>query len=100
MMLIYFFFNLMSFICVWEKYFCFHTEKLLIKKYKKWLSSSFTHDIEAVSCDEMLVDCTDLLASTGAEPEQFASLLRHQILDRTGCTASAGMGKKQKQHTL
>ena len=78
-----------------------HTEKVIDKKnYKKWLYSSFTHDIEAVSCDEMLVDCTDLLASTGAEPEQFASLLRHQILDRTGCTASAGMGKKQKQHTL
>ncbi|XP_062595150.1 DNA repair protein REV1-like [Saccostrea cucullata] len=53
---------------------------------------SYTHDIEAVSCDEMLVDCTDLLATTGAEPEQFASLLRNQIHLKTGCTASAGMG--------
>ncbi|XP_061163999.1 DNA repair protein REV1-like [Saccostrea echinata] len=53
---------------------------------------SYTHDIEAVSCDEMLVDCTDLLATTGAKPEQFASLLRNQIHQKTGCTASAGMG--------
>lgn len=53
---------------------------------------SFTHDIEAVSCDEMLVDCTDLLAATGADPGQFASLLRRQIHQKTGCTASAGMG--------
>ena len=35
MMLIYFFFNLMSFICVWEKYFCFHTEKVIDKKVQK-----------------------------------------------------------------
>lgn len=41
----------------------------------------------------MLVDCTDLLAATGADPGQFASLLRRQIHQKTGCTASAGMGK-------
>ena len=28
---------------------------------------SYTHDIEAVSCDEMLVDCTDLLSATPAD---------------------------------
>ncbi|XP_060082771.1 DNA repair protein REV1-like [Ylistrum balloti] len=52
----------------------------------------YTHDIEAVSCDEMLVDCTDLLAMTGAEPLEFASLLRQELMDKTGCPASAGMG--------
>lgn len=44
----------------------------------------------------MLVDCTDLLAATGADPGQFASLLRRQIHQKTGCTASAGMGKGNK----
>ncbi|KAL3841317.1 hypothetical protein ACJMK2_019479 [Sinanodonta woodiana] len=53
--------------------------------------ASYTHDIEAVSCDEMLVDCTDLLAVTGATPEEFASMLRQEIYDKTGCTASAGL---------
>ncbi|OWF54110.1 DNA repair protein REV1-like isoform X2 [Mizuhopecten yessoensis] len=52
----------------------------------------YTHDIEAVSCDEMLVDCTDLLSITGAEPLEFASLLRQELLEQTGCPASAGMG--------
>ncbi|XP_046370490.2 DNA repair protein REV1-like [Haliotis rufescens] len=55
--------------------------------------ASFTHDIEAVSCDEMLVDCTDLLAVTGGTPEEFATLLRKEIYDRTGCTASAGFSR-------
>ena len=53
---------------------------------------SYTHDIEAVSCDEMLVDCTDLLADTGATATEFAELLRQDISDKTGCTASAGIG--------
>ena len=56
-------------------------------------SCSYTHDIEAVSCDEMLVDCSDLLADTGATPLEFAELLRKDIVDKTGCSASAGIGK-------
>ena len=54
---------------------------------------SYTHDIEAVSCDEMLVDCTDLLSDTGATPLEFTSLLRQEIYEKTDCTASAGLGK-------
>ena len=53
----------------------------------------FTHDIEAVSCDEMFVDLTDLIADTGASPEDIAALLREEIYEKTKCTASAGMGK-------
>ena len=52
----------------------------------------FTYDIEAVSCDEMLVDCSDLLADTGATPEEFATLLRKSVKEKTGCNASAGLG--------
>ena len=54
---------------------------------------SYTHDIEAVSCDEMLVDCTDLLCNTGATPLEFALLLRKEMYEKTNCTASAGLGK-------
>ncbi|XP_055958334.1 DNA repair protein REV1 isoform X2 [Patella vulgata] len=53
--------------------------------------ASYTHDIEAVSCDEMLVDCTDLLADTGATPLEFATVLRQEIYNKTGCCASAGL---------
>jgi nucleotidyltransferase/DNA polymerase involved in DNA repair len=42
----------------------------------------------------MLVDCTDLLADTGATGEKFAELLRSDIEAKTGCTASAGLGKE------
>lgn len=44
-----------------------------------FLFPSFTHDIEAVSCDEMFVDLTELLNSCQASPEDFASLLRSEI---------------------
>ena len=35
---------------------------------------SYTHSIEAVSCDEMLVDLTEVLSDTGASPLQVAPL--------------------------
>ncbi|VDI54669.1 DNA repair protein REV1 [Mytilus galloprovincialis] len=54
--------------------------------------ASYTHDIEAVSCDEMLVDCTDLLSDTGAEPLDFVTMLRQEIYQKTRCAASAGLG--------
>ncbi|XP_052102079.1 DNA repair protein REV1-like isoform X1 [Mytilus californianus] len=54
--------------------------------------ASYTHDIEAVSCDEMLVDCTDLLSDTGAESLDFVTMLRQEIYQKTKCTASAGLG--------
>ncbi|KAL4221825.1 deoxycytidyl transferase [Mactra antiquata] len=54
--------------------------------------ASYTHDIEAVSCDEMLIDCTDLLRNTGATPIEFSTLLRSEIYNMTGCAASAGIG--------
>lgn len=54
--------------------------------------TSYTHDIEAVSCDEMLVDCTGLLQETGVEVDEFVSILRQEIFEKTRCTASAGLG--------
>uniref|UniRef100_A0A8C7GZH0 DNA repair protein REV1 n=1 Tax=Oncorhynchus kisutch TaxID=8019 RepID=A0A8C7GZH0_ONCKI len=54
--------------------------------------ASYTHNIEALSCDEALVDCSALLAELGATPEELASAIRTDVRERTGCTASVGMG--------
>lgn len=54
--------------------------------------TSYTHDVEAVSCDEMLVDCTSLLQETGVDVHKFVTLLRQEIFEKTECTASAGLG--------
>ncbi|GFT54025.1 DNA repair protein REV1 [Trichonephila clavipes] len=54
--------------------------------------ASYTLDIEAVSCDELYIDCTELLQDIQLSPCQFASVLRAEIEKETGCTASAGMG--------
>lgn len=40
---------------------------------------SYTLDIEAVSCDEMYVDCSSLLSSTNVTPLEFATILRDEI---------------------
>ncbi|XP_076319010.1 DNA repair protein REV1-like isoform X2 [Tachypleus tridentatus] len=52
--------------------------------------ASYTLDIEAVSCDELFADCTDVLQETGVSPVEFATFLRREIKEKTGCIASAG----------
>ncbi|KAF4799971.1 hypothetical protein TURU_049524 [Turdus rufiventris] len=54
--------------------------------------ASYTHNIEAVSCDEALVDITEILAETRLTPDEFANVIRTEIKDQTKCTASVGMG--------
>ncbi|XP_050777552.1 DNA repair protein REV1 isoform X6 [Gopherus flavomarginatus] len=54
--------------------------------------ASYTHNIEAVSCDEALVDITEILAETRLTPDEFASAIRTEIKDQTKCAASVGMG--------
>lgn len=54
--------------------------------------ASYTHSIEAVSCDEALIDVTDILAETKLSPEEFAAALRMEIKDKTQCAASVGIG--------
>lgn len=53
---------------------------------------SFTHDIEAVSCDELLVDLTSLVNEVQMSPLRIASMMRSEIEQRSKCTASAGIG--------
>uniref|UniRef100_UPI00358EE42E DNA repair protein REV1 isoform X2 n=1 Tax=Myxine glutinosa TaxID=7769 RepID=UPI00358EE42E len=54
--------------------------------------ASFTKEIEAVSCDEALVDATEVLNETEALPEELAQQVRAEIMAQTGCAASVGMG--------
>lgn len=53
---------------------------------------SYTHNIEAVSCDEALVDITEILAETGLSPEEIANAIRTEIKNKTKCSASIGIG--------
>ncbi|CAF2988305.1 unnamed protein product [Rotaria sp. Silwood2] len=53
---------------------------------------SYTLDVEAVSCDEMYVDLTDLiLYLKPLHPLTFISLLREEIQLNTKCPCSAGL---------
>ncbi|XP_049802635.1 DNA repair protein REV1 isoform X1 [Schistocerca nitens] len=54
--------------------------------------ASYTLNIEAVSCDEMYVDCTDIVNEMNITPLEFADVLRREIKEKTGCPASAGFG--------
>ena len=53
-------------------YFCYLCKDVLFYY-------SFTLNIEAVSCDEMFVDCSDVLYDTNTTPLEFAQFLRQQI---------------------
>ncbi|XP_025063017.1 DNA repair protein REV1 isoform X6 [Alligator sinensis] len=54
--------------------------------------ASYTHNIEAVSCDEALVDITEILTETRLTPDEFANTIRTEIKAQTKCAASVGMG--------
>ncbi|KYO41427.1 DNA repair protein REV1 isoform A [Alligator mississippiensis] len=54
--------------------------------------ASYTHNIEAVSCDEALVDITEILTETRVTPDEFANTIRTEIKAQTKCAASVGMG--------
>uniref|UniRef100_A0A182NIP1 DNA repair protein REV1 n=1 Tax=Anopheles dirus TaxID=7168 RepID=A0A182NIP1_9DIPT len=60
--------------------------------------AQYTLDIEAVSCDEMFVDLTELLQVTGVDVMEFVSYVRQQITTATGgCACSAGVGSNRLQ---
>lgn len=53
--------------------------------------ATYTLDIEAVSCDELYVECANVLKSTGATPEQLAAAIRTDVEAVTECTCSVGI---------
>ncbi|EPY75732.1 DNA repair protein REV1 [Camelus ferus] len=60
----------------------FHAYKEVARTMYETLAS-YTHNIEAVSCDEALVDITEILAETRLTPDEFASAVRTEIKDQT-----------------
>ena len=58
--------------------------------------SSYTLQIEAVSCDEALLDITSVVANTGLSPSCVVEHMRRRIKQDTGCDASAGKQYKAK----
>ncbi|XP_044628911.2 DNA repair protein REV1 isoform X8 [Equus asinus] len=69
----------------------FHAYKEVARTMYETLAS-YTHHIEAVSCDEALVDITEILAETRLTPDEFANAVRMEIKDQTKCAASVGIG--------
>ena len=54
--------------------------------------AKYTLEIQAVSCDEMLVDLTTLLQDTKSSATDVVENLRQEVFESTGCTASVGLG--------
>ncbi|KAL5291389.1 REV1 family protein [Megaselia abdita] len=59
--------------------------------------AQYTLNIEAVSCDEMFVDLTDLLNDVETTPMDFVTALRNEVKEKTGCPCSAGVGSNRLQ---
>ncbi|MCI4378310.1 hypothetical protein PGIGA_G00214420 [Pangasianodon gigas] len=68
----------------------FHAYKLVALAMYETLAS-YTYNIEALSCDEALLDATSLLAELGVTPDELATAIRSDVKERTGCSASVGM---------
>lgn len=62
--------------------------------------ASYTLDIEAVSCDEMYVDCTNVLEASALSPLEFATIIRNEIKQKTDCPVSTGFGNNKLQARL
>ncbi|KYN04084.1 DNA repair protein REV1 [Cyphomyrmex costatus] len=62
--------------------------------------ASYTLDIEAVSCDEMYVDCIKILEASGLSPLEFATIIRNEIKQKTDCPVSTGFGNNKLQARL
>ncbi|XP_058062860.1 DNA repair protein Rev1 [Anopheles bellator] len=55
----------------------------------------YTLDIEAVSCDEMFVDLSEVVQSIGISVMDFVTFVRNEISTTTGCACSAGIGSNR-----
>nr|CAH7744684.1 unnamed protein product [Callosobruchus chinensis] len=62
--------------------------------------ASYTLDIEAMSCDEMYVDVTKVLKATGLTVDEWATHIRSEIMEVTGCPCSTGFGANRLQARL
>ncbi len=60
--------------------------------YAVYLKHVSPEDIHVYSIDEVFMDITDYLNSTGLSPYQFAKRIIKDVLDTVGITATAGIG--------
>ncbi|XP_014598624.1 PREDICTED: DNA repair protein REV1 [Polistes canadensis] len=83
-----------------------HTIKYDFEDYKEVsyslynIVASYTLDIEAVSCDEMYVNCTKILEESHLMPMEFATIIRNEIRQTTNCPVSAGFGSNKLRARL
>lgn len=54
--------------------------------------AQYTLNIEAVSCDEMFVELTDMVDELQVDVMAFVAHLRQEVRTKTGCPCSAGVG--------
>ncbi|XP_030372544.1 DNA repair protein REV1 [Scaptodrosophila lebanonensis] len=57
--------------------------------------AQYTLNIEAVSCDEMFVELTDMLQELQLDVMAFVGHLRQEVRGKTGCPCSAGVGSNK-----
>ncbi|XP_017104070.2 DNA repair protein Rev1 isoform X1 [Drosophila bipectinata] len=57
--------------------------------------AQYTLNIEAVSCDEMFVELTDLVDDLKVDVMAFVGHLRQEVHTKTGCPCSAGVGSNK-----
>ncbi len=62
------------------------------KIYELYLKYVAPEDIHVYSIDEVFIDATPYLKTYGVDGRGFAELLIHQVLSKTGITATAGVG--------
>lgn len=55
----------------------------------------YTLDVEAVSCDEMYVNLCEVLDTLDCSVEEFVSYVRGEIIEKTQCQCSAGIGSNK-----
>ncbi len=60
--------------------------------YGIYLQFVSPEDIHVYSVDEVFIDATRYLKTYGTSPREFAAMLIHQVLEKTGITATAGIG--------
>uniref|UniRef100_A0A1B0AQ86 DNA repair protein REV1 n=1 Tax=Glossina palpalis gambiensis TaxID=67801 RepID=A0A1B0AQ86_9MUSC len=59
--------------------------------------AQYTLNIEAVSCDEMFVDLTEVVKSLEIPVMNFVKAIRREVEEKTGCPCSAGVGANKLQ---
>lgn len=69
-----------------------HYMEYSTKIYEIYLKYVSHEDILVYSIDEVFIDITDYLVASGKTPRDFAMTIIREVLNKTGITATAGIG--------